>query len=443
MGRLPAGGAVPRAGRRGGVETARAIVRLAYGPVEGRVTVAGFDDSGDRYTGRWRPMIRIKTGVEGAGATGRGTNVTASAPCKAAPAMPRAGADLARCVVSDGDARSGGSIALVEAAILRSETLMTMRRLTSGLALSLALVTSALALAQTQPSTDGSIEQLQPGDYLWAPEIAPTGPVTVIVSLATQKAFVYRNGVRIGVSTASTGSDGHATPTGVFTILQKDADHVSNLYKDATMPFMQRLTWGGIAMHAGNLPGYPASHGCIRLPPAFAKLLFGITRLGITVVITQDARVPVVAAIPGILMARGFAGGTFVWNPALSPSGPVSIVISGRDKRIVVLRNGIEIGSGAITFDAPVERTSAFTLQSIDADGEHWLRLPLPGDPRTDYPGTAELTAKDRAKGHLPKGLGTALATVITPGTTLLVTRETLASAGTGTPVTLIEATGQ
>jgi hypothetical protein len=313
---------------------------------------------------------------------------------------------------------------------------MTTRRLTCSLAL--ALVFATTASAQLPPSIDGRIEQLKPGEYLWAPEIAPAGPVTVIVSLAAQKAYAYRNGVAIGVSTVSTGSDGHATPTGVFTVLQKDVDHVSNLYKDAAMPFMQRLTWDGIAMHAGNLPGYPASHGCIRLPPAFAKLLFGITRLGITVVITQDARVPVVAAKPGMLTSAGSAGEDFVWNPALSPKGPVSIVISGRDKRVVVLRNGIEIGSGAIAFDAPVERTAAFTLQSIDADGEHWLRLPLPGDPRT-----GELTAEDRAKGHLAEGFRAALATVTTPGTTLLVTRETLASAGTGTPVTIIEATGQ
>ncbi len=281
---------------------------------------------------------------------------------------------------------------------------MTTRRLTCRLALALTFATTTSA--QVPPSIDGRIERLKPGEYIWAPEIAPAGPVTVIVSLATQKAYAYRNGVPIGVSTVSTGSDGHATPTGVFTVLQKDADHVSNLYKEAAMPFMQRLTWGGIAMHAGNLPGYPASHGCIRLPPAFAKLLFGITRLGITVVITQDARVPVVASTPGILTARPATGeGGYVWNPALSPKGPVSIVVSGRDRRIVVLRNGIEIGSSGIVVDAPIDRTSAFTLQSIDADGEHWLRLPLPGDVRT-----GELSVEDRAKGHLPDGFRTASA---------------------------------
>ncbi|WP_380784470.1 L,D-transpeptidase [Sphingomonas sp. R86520] len=311
------------------------------------------------------------------------------------------------------------------------------------LALALLVLSSSLpavAIAQAPPITtsDGRIEKLKPGEYLWAPAIAPAGPVTVIVSLKTQKAYAYRNGVVIGVSTVSTGTRGYATPTGVFTVLQKDADHVSNLYKDAAMPFMQRLTWGGIAMHAGNLPGYPASHGCIRLPLAFAKLLFGITRMGVTVVITQDALVPVVVTSPGLLKPDSDAipsTAPFVWTPSRSPSGPVSIVISGRDRRVVVLRNGIEIGSSPIVLDAPVDQTAAFTLQSIDADGEHWLRLSLPGDPRS-----GELSAEDRSKGHLPEGFRAGLATVLTPGATLLVTRETLASAGTGKAVTIIEA---
>lgn len=297
----------------------------------------------------------------------------------------------------------------------------------------------AVTAAQTPlvAPVDGRIETLKPGEYLWAPELAPAGPVTVIVSLKTQKAYAYRNGVPIGVSTVSTGMKGHKTPTGVFTVLQKDADHVSNVYKDAAMPFMERLTWGGIAMHAGNLPGYPASHGCIRMPLAFAKSLFGITRMGMTVVITNDALVPVVVAAPPLLkrnVAPVPPGDGFVWNPALSPAGPVSIVISGRDKRVVVLRNGVEIGSSPIALDTAVHRTAAFTLKSVDGAGEHWLRLPIPGETRT-----GELSAEDRAKGQLPEGFRAALGTVLTPGTTLLVTRETLASAGTGTAVTLIE----
>jgi hypothetical protein len=307
-----------------------------------------------------------------------------------------------------------------------------------AIAVGLAVPISVAAQTRPIPAADGRIEALKPGEYLWAPGIAPEGPVTIIVSLKAQKAYAYRNGVAIGVSTVSTGTKGFATPTGVFTVLQKDADHVSNLYKGAPMPFMQRLTWGGIAMHAGNLPGYPASHGCIRMPLAFAKLLFGITKMGITVVITQDALIPVVVTTPGLLKgnARAASGDTaFAWNPERAPTGPVSIVVSGRDRRVVVLRNGVEIGSSAIDLEVPVEETAAFTLQMIDGGGEHWLRLPLPGQIRT-----GELSDADRAKGRLPESFRAALATVLTPGTTLLVTRETLASAGTGKAVTVIEA---
>ena len=90
------------------------------------------------------------------------------------------------------------------------------------------------------------------------------------------------------VSTVSTGKKGHETPTGVFTILQKNKDHRSNLYDDAPMPYMQRLTWDGIALHSGNLPGYPASHGCVRMPDGFAKRLFAETELGMTVIVSND-----------------------------------------------------------------------------------------------------------------------------------------------------------
>jgi L,D-transpeptidase catalytic domain len=113
----------------------------------------------------------------------------------------------------------------------------------------------------------------KPGDYVWYPEISPAGPVVIIVSIPNQKLFVFRNGVCIGRSTVSKGAKGHSTPTGVFTILQKNVTHESSLYKGAKMPHMQRLTWDGIAMHAGQLPDYSASHGCVRLPDDFAAKL--------------------------------------------------------------------------------------------------------------------------------------------------------------------------
>ena len=99
------------------------------------------------------------------------------------------------------------------------------------------------------------------------------------MSIPDQRVAVYRDGMLIGASTCSTGKPGHTTPAGVFVILQKDKNHHSSTYNNAPMPYMERLTWQGVALHAGNLPGYPASHGCIRLPLEFAKLLFGVTRL--------------------------------------------------------------------------------------------------------------------------------------------------------------------
>src|SRR5690606_13073354 len=129
---------------------------------------------------------------------------------------------------------------------------------------------------------------LEPGEYDWNPQAAPSGEVVILVSLPRQELHVYRGGVRIARASISTGKPGHDTPTGVFPILQKKRMHHSNLYDDAPMPFMQRLTWDGIALHAGRNPGYPASHGCIRLPAEFAELLYGVTSHQDTTVVVAD-----------------------------------------------------------------------------------------------------------------------------------------------------------
>ncbi|MFM7376841.1 MAG: L,D-transpeptidase family protein [Erythrobacter sp.] len=112
--------------------------------------------------------------------------------------------------------------------------------------------------------------------------------VVITVSLSSQTMHVFRDGVLWRSSPVSTGKKGKRTPTGVFAILQKKRHHRSNLYSNAPMPFMQRLTWSGIAIHAGRLPGYPASHGCIRIPAAFAAELFKITGPTTTAVIVVD-----------------------------------------------------------------------------------------------------------------------------------------------------------
>lgn len=138
----------------------------------------------------------------------------------------------------------------------------------------------------------GEAQSLRPGEFVWTPERSPEGSVEIVVSIPLQRAYVYRGGALIGVTTVSTGKPGHRTPTGKFDILQKHARHFSNKYNNAPMPFMQRLTWDGIALHAGQIPGRPASHGCVRLPLDFARNLFGVTRVGASVHIIDQSPSP-------------------------------------------------------------------------------------------------------------------------------------------------------
>ncbi len=121
-----------------------------------------------------------------------------------------------------------------------------------------------------------------------APEPDPAATVRVVVSIPQQKAYVFRGGDLVATSRVSTGKRGHETPTGTFRILQKKVHHRSNLYANAPMPYMQRLTHGGVALHAGPLPGYPASHGCIRLPWGFARKLYDLTDYSTKVTVTRQ-----------------------------------------------------------------------------------------------------------------------------------------------------------
>jgi lipoprotein-anchoring transpeptidase ErfK/SrfK len=114
----------------------------------------------------------------------------------------------------------------------------------------------------------------------------PQGPLVIVVSIERQKVTIYDSNGVFAESPVSTGMKGHSTPMGVFSVIQKHKYHKSNIYSDAPMPYMQRITWSGIAMHAGVLPGYPASHGCIRMPMAFAVKMWNWTRMGARVIVT-------------------------------------------------------------------------------------------------------------------------------------------------------------
>lgn len=213
-----------------------------------------------------------------------------------------------------------------------------MARLRTNRAL-LALAALALpsgALATLSPTLAKSASSsLRPGQFLWDETDSGTGPVAIMVSIDRQHLYVYRDGALIGVSTVSTGKPGKDTPLGEFRILQKNVHHRSNIYSNAPMPYMQRLTWDGIAIHGGQLPGYPASHGCIRVPLAFAKNLFAATDMGGVVSVSDGQSGPFlrievdVASLSGDVTPAwdGRARNVqFAAKAASSPSEPVAVM---------------------------------------------------------------------------------------------------------------------
>lgn len=212
------------------------------------------------------------------------------------------------------------------------------------------------AVAKTAP-TPPPPSKLRAGQFKWQPDLSPAGALVFIVSLPEQLIHVYRNGVRIGVSTCSTGKPGHLTPTGVFVILQKDKDHHSSIYDDAPMPNMQRLTWSGVALHAGNLPGYPASHGCVRLPKQFSEIIFNVTHLGIPVIIADMKTQPQVVVHPGLVLpAEAQAQALKAMTEAARAKDPKNVmsgVVSSADKRAIIMVDGVVTWDSPITIDEP------------------------------------------------------------------------------------------
>ena len=224
-----------------------------------------------------------------------------------------------------------------------------------GLGIGLGGLIGARAFAQGTKE----VHALKPGEFVWHPERAPDGPVSIIVSIPDQLVHVYRNGVRIGVSTCSTGAKGHETPTGVFTILEKDKNHHSSTYNNAPMPNMNRLTWSGIALHAGKLPGYPASHGCVRLPLQFSERLFSTTHVGTPVIIAGSHSQPREVVHPGLVLAdyaehefesvvsKSMKGKAKPWAAKVDDfKGATSLIVSRGDMTATVLEDGAIVAQG-------------------------------------------------------------------------------------------------
>jgi len=285
--------------------------------------------------------------------------------------------------------------------------------------------------------------QLKTGQYVWAPELAPDGPMLVVVNLTTQRLIVFRNGVPMAASTVSSGKTGHETPTGVFTILAKEREHYSKTYNNAPMPNMQRLTWKGIALHAGHLPGYPASHGCIRLPPKFSDLLFGATSLGMTVVITELPVGPELSAPPSLAAAQhqrapvSLADAAYQWHADRGKSGIVSVVVSVPDQRAIVMRDGVEIGSAPVRYSGPLSMPVAYVLESRDGSGSHWLKLFYEGTG-----GSMRAPPDEGKKFDAPTTFRKQLMDILSPGSVIVVTPQPLKAGNPGDNVTVIENAG-
>jgi hypothetical protein len=148
---------------------------------------------------------------------------------------------------------------------------------------------------------------------------APTkGPLQIIISIADQQLSLYDNGALIARSSVSTGVQGHPTPLGVFSVISKERWHRSNIYSGAPMPYMQRITWSGIALHAGVVPGHPASHGCIRLTNDFAIRLWHFTRRGTRVIIARDDVRPVEIANSHLFVSKPKAASVSLESSAVT-----------------------------------------------------------------------------------------------------------------------------
>jgi len=250
----------------------------------------------------------------------------------------------------------------------------------------------------------------------------PPGPLQIVVSIAKQRATLFANDVAVGEAPISTGVPGHPTPMGVFSVIAKSRYHSSNIYSGAPMPYMQRITWSGIALHQGPLPGFPASHGCIRLPEAFAVKLWGLSKLGMRVVITRDQVVPVrfadahliapkpvqdvtgtavAAATEELAAAAGANKPADAPKPAArpKPKPPVQAFISRKEGKIYV-RQGFEpLFDAPVTIAQPDEPwgTHVFTVTDIKDGNALWTALTIPSG-YAQKPGKQKMSAKTRER---------------------------------------------
>jgi L,D-transpeptidase catalytic domain len=198
-------------------------------------------------------------------------------------------------------------------------------------------------------------------------------PLMAIVALREQRVTIYDAQGSVLRAPVSTGQGGYETPAGIYSVIQKEAEHFSNLYDDASMPFMQRITWSGIALHAGVLPGYPASHGCVRMPYEFAEHLFELTKIGMRVLVVPRDVAPADFA-HSVLFKPAPVGGELALaaGPAAGDVQPIGLATNAQPspppQRAPTLRSIAE--AKAAEADAAARRADAARLAALRAQGE-------------------------------------------------------------------------
>jgi L,D-transpeptidase catalytic domain len=235
---------------------------------------------------------------------------------------------------------------------------------------------------------------------------APKGPLQIIISIADQRVSLYDNGALIARSSVSTGVQRHPTPLGVFSVIGKQRFHRSNIYSAAPMPYMQRITWSGIALHAGVLPGHPASHGCIRLANGFANRLWHLTKRGTRVIIAHDDVQPVEITNPHLFKAKAASGSPATAQepllsnadaqeavnlpaPGLAAAGvarrrivPISVFVSRKSSRLFVRRGFAPMFDLPVKIQNPEEPlgTHVFTAMELQNEGSagRWTVVSMP-----------------------------------------------------------------
>jgi lipoprotein-anchoring transpeptidase ErfK/SrfK len=203
-------------------------------------------------------------------------------------------------------------------------------------------------------------------------EKPPAGPLMIVVSIGSQHVSLYANGTFVARGPVSTGMHGHPTPVGVFTVIQKDRYHRSNIYSAAPMPYMQRITWSGVAIHQGVLPGYPASHGCIRTSTDFALRLWGTTKLGTRVIVSRNDVTPASIANPRLFALRSEPTPELKPEPVAmrteTPPGGVVPAVERVVSEVDPSKNPLELrGSDAGTAPAPAPAAEPSGPAPIDA----------------------------------------------------------------------------